>query len=320
MDIAKIAHTEHTILITGKTGTGKSHLARTIHDLSHRREKRFVVVNLATLHENILESELFGHERGAFSGADQKRIGKLEFANEGTVFLDEIGELSLRLQVKLLEALNSKTVCAVGSNREVKLNVRIIAATNQPLEKMVEAGSFREDLFYRINTFQIALPDIKEDKGKICELATKFSIESGKSQGRDFLGFQEGFLSALEAYDWPGNIRELKNALEFAVAMSADGFLAEENLPPYIRKRMLDGEKPTIQEFPAYFFQDNYYESKAAFERKFLEEMLRRNEGKINQTARITQLSKVTLIEKIRKYNIDINRIKYTRYLESSMV
>jgi len=312
----KIAKTNNTILITGSTGTGKSYLAKKIHEQSPRQGKKFVAINLATLHENILESELFGHERGAFSGADHRRVGKLEYGNEGTIFLDEIGELTPRLQMKLLEALNNKMISPVGSNREIKLDVRIIAATNKSLESMIKTGEFREDLYYRINTFQIHLPSLAEEKYKIPELSVCFAKESAIAQGKHFSGFKDSFFRCIENYFWPGNIRELKNAIDFGIALSSDGWVSEADLPPYIKKKIhLD---PMSEKKEAnFYFQNDYHLSKALFEKTYLEEMLRRNEGKINLTARTTRLSKVTLIEKIRKYNIDVNLIKYSSYISA---
>lgn len=320
--LQKIAKTNHTILITGKTGTGKSHLAKKIHELSERRTKRFVAINLATLHENILESELFGHERGAYSGADQKRIGKLEFGNEGTVFLDEIGELSLRMQMKLLEALNSKTISPLGSNREMQLDVRIIAATNRSLEEMVINGTFREDLYYRLNSFQLELPPLENNKEWIEKLIKEFSQESALKQGKRITSIDEEFMKVCMHYKWPGNIRELKNAIEFSVAMNADDILRTSDLPPYIRKKLAAGADSHTNNSNnvKIFFESDFHQSREKFEKNYLEEMLKRNDGKINLTAKNTKLSKVTLIEKIRKYNIDVNQIKFSRYLEAQSV
>lgn len=310
-NIQKIAGSENTILITGRTGTGKSFLAKKIHQLSPRHDKKFIGINLTSLSENLIESELFGHERGAFSGADNKRIGKLEAANGGTVFLDEIGELSARMQTKLLEALNSFTISPVGSNREIALDIRIITATNKNLEKMVAKGEFREDLYFRINTFEIHLPDLKSEPEKIILLAKKFCEDSSKKQNRPILGFSNTFFADIKQLDWPGNIRELKNAMEFAVAMSTDGYITTDLLPPISRKKF---EKPNISIEHSTSFPNDYRQAKSIFEKIYLTEVLHRNFGKINQTAKNTGLSKVTLIEKIRRHEINIQEIKYKSF------
>jgi DNA-binding NtrC family response regulator len=305
-----IAATDGTILITGRTGTGKSHLARQLHDLSRRRLAKFMAINLATLSENLIESELFGHERGAFSGADTKRIGKLEAANGGTVFLDEIGELPLRIQTKLLEALNSRTICPVGSNREIQLNVRIIAATNKNLIEQIKAGLFREDLYFRLNTFEISLPDLASQPNRLVELALIFAKEAAKQQGRAFEGLADTFTEALKNYAWPGNVRELRNAMEYAIALSPSSILECDCLPAIVTKN----RNPAENFSPLPFFPTDYREAKQQFERLYLQEILARFQGKVNLTAKESGLSKVTLIDKIRRYNIDVPTIKYNAH------
>jgi DNA-binding NtrC family response regulator len=312
-NIERLAATDNTLLITGRTGTGKTHLARRIHSMSPRRAGKFVAVNLATLSENLIESELFGHERGAFSGADCRRMGKLEAASGGTVFLDEIGELSPRLQTKLLEALNSFTISPVGSNREIPLNIRIITATNRNLSEMVAKGEFREDLFFRVNTFQIHLPGLAGDHERIERMAEQFAREAARSQNRPFSCLAECFRERLRSHSWPGNVRELKNAMEFAVAMSSDPVLRESALPPFVNQAR---HEPLAERAPA--FPTDYREAKTLFERTYLEEILGRFEGRINLTAKRSGLSKVTLIDKIRRYEIDIPTIKYRAHLASA--
>lgn len=304
-NLEKIAKTNSTVLILGKTGCGKSHLAKEIHEMSPRRNERFVSVNLATLSPNIIESELFGHEKGSFSGADSKRIGKLEWANKGTVFLDEIGELPLHLQSKLLEALNSRTIIPVGSNREIQLDIRIIAATNRSLSKMVDEGTFRQDLYFRINSCLISLPDLKGDRHKIELLAKRFAEENAKANGLSTWAFGEGFLQKLFEHSWPGNVRELRNTIEYCFALTNDGLIEVEHLP------FLDDCATILEEMKQYHFPSNYRIAKETFEKNYLLQVLSRFEGKINKTAKESGLSKVTLIEKIRKYEINIPEIKY---------
>lgn len=311
--ILKIARAGQTVLITGRTGTGKSHLAKEMHEAhahASGRTGKFVAINLATLSENLIESELFGHEKGAFSGAFSKRMGKLETANGGTAFLDEIGELPLHLQTKLLEALNSRVISPVGSNREVELNVRVIAATNRDLSDLVKRGQFREDLFYRLNVFHLELKGLISDPQRIPTLARAFAFEAGKRQGKKILGLSPEFVSALRKHRWPGNIRELKNCIDYAVAMTEDGMLRENSLPPSIGSIDLPAPESVLPCFPT-----NYREARECFEKVYLREVLRRFEGKINQTAKESGLSKVTLIEKIRRLEIDVNRIKYHTYI-----
>ena len=306
--LRKVAVSGQTVLITGKTGTGKTHLARELHEAHARatgRTGRFVAINLATLSENLIESELFGHEKGAFSGADSKRIGKLESAHGGTAFLDEIGELSPRLQTKLLEALNSQVISPVGSNREVQLDLRVIAATNRDLRRMVAAGEFREDLYFRLNVFHVELAGLATEPERIPQLAARFAGEASRRQARPYLGMDPPFLSALRRHNWPGNVRELKNCIDFAVAMSEDGRLTEACLPPFVLDTGPRAAEAAMEAFPT-----DYREAKSSFERVYLRQVLRRCEGRINRTAKESGLSKVTLIEKIRRYDIDVNRIK----------
>ena len=314
--LPKIAATNHTVLITGRTGTGKSHLAREIHEMSPRRERRFAAVNLATLAENLIESELFGHEKGAFSGADSRRVGKLENADQGTVFLDEIGELPPRLQTKLLEALNSRIISPVGSNREIRLDVRIVAATNRNLREMVAKGEFREDLYFRLNTFEISLPSLCAEPARLLQLAREFALAAASQLGRACPIFGPDFLREIEGYSWPGNVRELKNAMEYAVAMGNENQLSAADLPAQVKA----GAKVSAPAVGAAGdLPTDYREAKSFFERLYLEEILRRFDGRINLTAKRTGLSKVTLIDKIRRYEIDVPAIKYRAHLAAKV-
>jgi DNA-binding NtrC family response regulator len=314
--LRKISLTTHTVLITGRTGTGKSHLARKIHDWSGRKDSRFVCVNLATLSENLIESELFGHEKGAFSGADMKRVGKLESGNGGTIFLDEIGELPPRLQTKLLEALNSQTICPVGSNREIRLDIRIVAATNRDLVTLVQEGLFREDLYFRLNTFEIGLADLATEPQRIGQLARDFLHSAAAKANRTGLMFSPEIMATFESHPWPGNVRELKNCIDYMVAMSNELLLQAEHLPTTFRKNAQIGSGNG----PNYALPTDYREAKSYFEKTYLEEILARFAGKINLTAKRTGLSKVTLIDKIRRYEIDVASIKYQAHMKSNNI
>jgi len=229
--LERFSRTDSTILITGDTGTGKSFLSGTVHFNSPRKKKPFVKINCANIPENLLESELFGHEKGAFTGADKQRIGRFEQANGGTMFLDEIGEISLGLQTKLLRVLEEKAFERVGGNKTIHADVRVIAATNKDLSKQIEAGLFREDLYYRINVLPIRLPSLKERDNCIVPLAKNLLNKICKSlKRRDITGFSEKALECLQTYEWPGNIRQLANTIERAVILEDDSLIHEENL------------------------------------------------------------------------------------------
>jgi Nif-specific regulatory protein len=235
LDFAKrAADSRSTVVLMGESGTGKEVFARAMHDWSDRRERPFVAINCVGLSRDLLESELFGHERGAFTGAHQLKKGKMELAHGGTVLLDEIGDISPDLQTRLLRFLQEREFERVGGTRPIRVDVRIVAATNQNLDALVEAGRFREDLFYRLNVVCINLPALRERKEDIAELAqyflNKFSMESGKH----FSMITDGALQKLCAYNWPGNVRELANVIEQAIVLGHPPAIELEDLPPRI--------------------------------------------------------------------------------------
>ncbi len=225
--IKKAAQSDTTVLIRGESGTGKEVVAEIIHSQSKRAEHPFIAINCAALPENLLESELFGYEKGAFTGATQQKIGKFELASKGTIFLDEIGDMSLPTQVKLLRVLQNKEIYRLGGNEKIRVDTRIIAATHRPLEEMVEKGEFRQDLFYRLNVFPIALPPLRERKEDIPELVNHFIKQT------NIFGIDRNALKKLMEYDWPGNIRELHNVIERASIM-ADSFITIDDLPDLV--------------------------------------------------------------------------------------
>jgi DNA-binding NtrC family response regulator len=307
-----ILSTDQTILILGATGTGKTHLGRKIHDLSPRKNGKFVSVNLATLSENLIESELFGHERGSFTGAETKRVGRLESAEGGTVLLDEIGELSLRLQTKLLDVMNHNTIVPVGSNREVKLNVRFIVATNKDLASEVKEGRFREDLFFRVQTCTLRLPSLMEDSGRAWGLAKNLLEAACVQQGKQSLRPCPSLEEFVRLQPWPGNIRQLKMACDFAVAVCSDGMITASHFPPSLQL-----SKETIQRSESYIFPSEFKLAKEQFERLYLEQILERCGGRINRTARTSGISKVTLIDKVRRYQINVPAIRWKNEQET---
>ena len=228
--IQKVAPSNATILILGETGTGKELIAEAVHRTSERRTANFVKTNCAALHDNLLESELFGHERGAFTGADRQRIGRFELANEGTIFLDEIGNMSLQTQAKVLRVIQQKEFERLGGSRSIKVDVRIVSATNKNLEEAIVSGAFREDLFYRLNVVRIELPPLRERREDILPLARHFAERFAADLKKPITGFTSAAVRAIKRHAWPGNIRELENTIERAVLMADRAELDERDL------------------------------------------------------------------------------------------
>jgi two-component system, NtrC family, response regulator HydG len=229
--ISKVAPTDSTVLLSGESGTGKELVARAIHQNSRRADKAFMAVNCAALAESLLESELFGHERGSFTGALVQKKGRLEVADEGTVFLDEIGELSPALQVKLLRVLQEREFERVGGTRPIKVDIRVITATNRDLEEAVSQGLFRQDLYYRLNVVSLEMPPLRNRPDDIPLLANYFAAKYGERCNRHIAGVSAEAQERLRAYDWPGNIRELENAIERAVVLGTTDRILPEDLP-----------------------------------------------------------------------------------------
>lgn len=232
--IRRVAPSQATVLIEGESGTGKELVARALHSLSPRSKKKFVAVNCAALSPQLMESELFGHEKGAFTGAMQRRIGRFEEADGGTLFLDEIGEIDIPTQVKLLRVLAERSIERVGSNTSIPVNVRVIAATNRNLAEMVEAGTFRLDLYQRINVISLHLPPLRERKGDIVLMANAFARELSQENNKDSLTLSRPALELLRSYGWPGNVRQLRTAVEHGVVMCSGSEIHPEDLPDYL--------------------------------------------------------------------------------------
>lgn len=289
-----------TVLINGPTGSGKSILARWIHEQSERARAPFVTINLATVHEGTVESELFGHERGAFTGADQRRIGRLEAASGGTIFFDEIAELPLRLQARLLEFLQSKRVVRVGGNRELELDVRVIAATHRNLAQEVARGNFRADLFHRLRVLTIALPSLVERRDEFDSLVHVCLEEACRRAGRSVLRISEEVAHSLESHDWPGNLRELQNVLEYAALASNGPEILSSDLPSWFCEPVL--EMNTTE--AAGLYRLDYYSALDRFEREYLERALEASGGRINRTARKIAMNKTTLLRRLKKHSI----------------
>lgn len=313
-----------TVLITGETGTGKSCLAREIHRKSSRAVGPFVTVNLASLHEGTLESEIFGHERGSFTGADRKVIGKLERANRGTVFLDEVGELSLKLQARLLDFIQSKKISPLGSQRETELDVRIIAATHRNLEKEVKNGLFREDLFYRLRVIPIPLKPLRERIDEFDSIVHKCLQELCAHHGKPIRKIEENLAKAIEVYGWPGNIRELRNVLEFAVIACGSDELKFEHLPEWFKLNLTfcsleeaglsvrwltrhgrsSGSANSTLGIAAVPLSVDFQETFNRFEKFFLETVLDQNDMRIGKAAREIGVNRTTLLRRLREHQL----------------
>lgn len=305
------------VLITGPTGSGKTSIARRIHEQGARRLKPFVVVNLASLHEGTFESELFGHERGAFTGADLRRTGRLEAANGGTVFLDEIGDLSPKYQARLLEVLQSGTITPVGGNRETRLDVRILAATHRDLEKAVKQGAFREDLYHRLRFHTIRMRPLREVEGEeFNAIIHRLLDQAARNNSKSIRSISIEVARRFEAYSWPGNIRELKAVIDYAALACSGPEIGCHDLPDWFHSSALDPIDPALDGFKGgalgmaeLELGMDYYRSLREFERLYLERALRRHRGRINQTARLIGMNKTTLIRRLRALDIRIEEL-----------
>lgn len=337
--ISKLAQVNTPVLIRGESGTGKELVAKAIHYNGPRKDEKFVTINLAAIPDNLIESELFGHEKGAFTGASERKIGKFQFADGGTLFLDEIGDVSPTMQVKLLRVLQERIFTPVGSNRDIKVDVRIIAASHKPFESMIKEGAFREDLFYRLNVLPVYLPPLRERQADIGHLVDYYVKYFNGIHGLNIKGPTDDALELLKNYSWRGNIRELRNVIEHAFIIESSEQIHIASLPEVVRKgstnsstqeeneaespidfkgikdSVLDQER-TEDETSAYKFTFatvdanddvtmDFQAAKDKFEKEFIMHALKFNKGKINQTALKANIPKKTLLRKIEKYEIN---------------
>lgn len=311
--VAKVAPTDSRVLITGESGTGKELIADAIHRLSQRKDRPFIKLNCAAIPEGLLESELFGHEKGAFTGAVSKKAGKFELANGGTIFLDEIGDMSPSAQAKVLRVLQEGEFTPVGGSQTKKVDVRIIAATNRDLFLEVQQGKFREDLFYRLNVITLSVPALRERKSDIPFLAERFLEEAAKGSNNETKSLSRSAMDSLLAYSWPGNVRELENAIERAFLLSPGSVIQPEDLPITSRASGLTSGTVDLRA-PAYAStltpNATLNETLEAIERELIIQALKKSGGVQIEAAKLLGLNHKNLWHKIKKHNLDLSEIK----------
>lgn len=297
--LKRIAPTNASVLIQGETGTGKELVAQAIHQNSPRKNKPFVALNCAALSENILESELFGHVKGAFTDASADRIGKFEYAHGGTMFLDEVGDMPLPTQIKLLRVLENGEITRVGSNNPIKVNVRILSATNRNLEESIEAGTFRSDLYHRLKVITIRLPTLQERSQDIPILIDYFMRQFASQHGKQIRGMSPAARHKLMAYDWPGNVRQLRNVVESMVVVDYDGLLDVDDLPEELAGPPEPVGEPSTASLAALVGKPL-----TELERLFVAETLRLTAGNREEAARMLGIGERTLYRKIKEYEL----------------
>lgn len=292
--IKKVSCSDSTVLITGESGTGKELIAATIHYQSKRKEKPLIKVNCAAMPEGLIESELFGHEKGAFTGAIKRKPGRFELANTGTVFLDEIGDLPLSTQAKILRVLQERTFERVGGTETLNVDVRVIAATNKNLELEIKRGGFREDLYYRLNVIPISLPPLRERKEDIPYLVDFFLERARNKLSRD-ISFTQEALDSLLSYDFPGNVRELENIIERSITLSSSDIIEGSDLPPFIFSEASENQRPLLSDISA------------EAEKEYIIKILKFTRGNRTRAAEILGVSRKNLWEKIKAYRIQLD-------------
>jgi len=305
--IRLVAPTAASVLITGENGTGKELVARAIHQLSPRRDRPFIEINCAAIPEELIESELFGHEKGAFTGAVAQKKGKFDLADGGTIFLDEIGDMSLKTQAKVLRILQEQKFERVGGTRTIEVDVRIIAATNKVLEEEIRAGNFREDLYYRLFVVPFRVPSLRERTGDIPALVDHFLDLYCRREGRERRSLAPEAVAALQGYDWPGNVRELRNIIERLVIMAPGRVITVDHLPDYLAGRerakvVGDARLDTMMEI------GSLREAREEFEKEFILQKLEEHDWNISRTAEAIELERSNLHRKIRSYGIELKK------------
>ena len=298
--INKAANSNVSIFITGESGVGKEVIARHIHQLSKRRECHFVAVNCQALSENLMESELFGHEKGSFTGASDRRIGKFQEAAGGTLFLDEIGEIPVSVQTKLLRVLETKTIERIGSNKPINIDLRLISATNRDIHKAIQEGLFRKDLFYRINTIIVEIPPLRDRNEDIPALINFFFKNCEKEQKKKIIHIDDKVTEFLLSYRYPGNVRELKNIIERLVVLSENGMVSFRDLPEY-NPSNYDKKIDTTHKLDTIKPLREY---KKSFEADYLKEVLNKCSGNLTEAARLLGISRRQLFNKVIEYNL----------------
>jgi two-component system nitrogen regulation response regulator GlnG len=318
--IGRVAPQDVNVLILGESGTGKELIARSLYHHSRRADRPFLAINCAAIPETLLESELFGHERGAFTGAERKRIGKFEQCDGGTLFLDEIGDMSPPLQAKMLRVLQEQQFERLGGNETVRTRVRVLAATNQDLEKLVAEGRFRKDLYYRLKVVTLSVPPLRERLGDVPELAHHFLFHFNRELGLDLRGFSPQALELFQSYSWPGNVRELQSAVKQAMLNASGHTLVPEFLPTEIRRLQLSPEPFTpgpgdadladlIENLLARGEGDVYAKAVAALDRLVLPWVLRHTQWHQTRASELLGISRGTLRQKLRSLGLAIDRV-----------
>ncbi len=302
--VSKVLNNDITVLIHGESGTGKELIARAIHYNGRRKNNPFIVVNCASIPRELLESELFGHERGSFTGAHQRKLGKFEIANGGTLFLDEVGELEMLLQAKLLRVIQEREFERVGGNELIKSDVRIISATNRDLKKAVDEKSFREDLYYRLNSFPINLPPLRQRRGDILVLAQHFLDTLNKKLQKNIKGFTKKAIKLIYEYNWPGNIREMENTIERCMIIAEKDTIDLDDLPAHIKAADITG---SFESSGTLFIDENIIPFEKLKE-EAIKHALRVTDGNIVEAAKKLQLGRATIYRLMEKYKIE-NRL-----------
>jgi two-component system response regulator HydG len=298
--IEQVASSDVDVLVVGETGTGKELVARSIHRRSRRAGGPFVPVDCGAIPENLLESEFFGHEKGAFTGADNRRIGLLEFADRGTFFLDELGELPLLLQAKLLRTLQERKIRRVGGRDQIDIDVRVVAATARNLDEMIRQGQFRQDLYYRINVVRIDLPPLRERGDDIGLLAEYMAHRYGREMGRQIKSITPEAYQVMQQYRWPGNVRELQNVVRRAIALAKGTLITIDDLPAEVVEAA--GQRRASGDRGYFDLRDEYL---AQFERQYLSELLKRHQGDVRTAALEAKLPRGTLYRLMKKHDLD---------------